>query len=140
MSGVRIPLSLPTLGKLTHFIIYEVCDYYILTHNICYYGFFHCFEGSDKDFMKITIQNLEFPSEFKKKLKIKVNNNKLIIEFISGHVINLDKTNLSVIEPHRIIVTNENKTLIALSMKMLIKFIYLIMVFLYRILNSMIKK
>lgn len=90
--------------------------------------------------MKITIQNLEFPSEFKKKLKIKVNNNKLIIEFISGHVINLDKTNLSVIEPHRIIVTNENKTLIALSMKMLIKFIYLIMVFLYRILNSMIKK
>ena len=64
--------------------------------------------------MKTTIQNLEFPSEFKKKLKIKVNNNKLNIEFISGHVINLDKTNLSVTEPHRIIVTNENKTLIAL--------------------------
>jgi len=64
--------------------------------------------------MKTTIQNLEFPSEFKKKLKIKVNNNKLNIEFISGHIINLDKTNLSVTEPHRIIVTSENKTLIAL--------------------------
>lgn len=64
--------------------------------------------------MKITIQNLEFPSELKSKLKIKVNNNKLKINFIPGHIINVDKTNLSVTEPHKIIVTSENKTLIAL--------------------------
>ncbi len=64
--------------------------------------------------MKITIQNLEFPSELKNKLKIKVNNNKLKIDCMPGHIINLDKTNLSVTEPHRIIVTSENKTLIAL--------------------------
>ena len=64
--------------------------------------------------MKITIQNLEFPSELKNKLKIKVNNNKLKIDYMPGHIINLDKTNLSVTEPHRIIVTSENKTLIAL--------------------------
>lgn len=64
--------------------------------------------------MKITIQNLEFPSELKNKLKIKVNNNKLKIDYMPGNIINLDKTNLSVTEPHRIIVTSENKTLIAL--------------------------
>lgn len=64
--------------------------------------------------MKTTIQNLEFPSDFKKKLQIKVNSNKLNIEFIPGHIINLNKTNLSVTELHRIIVICENKTLIAL--------------------------
>ena len=64
--------------------------------------------------MKTTIESLDFPSEIKNKLKMKVSTTNLKIEFISGHIIKFDKTNLSVREPHRIIVSNSNKTLIAL--------------------------
>ena len=64
--------------------------------------------------MKTTIESLDFPSEIKNKLKMKVSTTNLKIEFLSGHIIKFDKTNLSVREPHRIIVSNSNKTLIAL--------------------------
>jgi len=64
--------------------------------------------------MKTTIESLDFPSEIKNKLKMRVSTTNLKIEFLSGHIIKFDKTNLSVREPHRIIVSNSNKTLIAL--------------------------
>lgn len=64
--------------------------------------------------MKTTIESLDFPSEIKNKLKMKVSTTNLKIEFLSGHIIKFDKTNLSVREPHRIIVSNSNKILIAL--------------------------
>ena len=64
--------------------------------------------------MKTTIESLDFPSEIKNKLKMKVSTTNLKIDFLSGHVIKFDKTNLSVREPHRIIVSNSNKILIAL--------------------------
>ena len=64
--------------------------------------------------MKTTIESLDFPSEIKNKLKMKVSTTNLKIEFLSGHVIKFDKTNLSVREPHRIIVSNSNNVLIAL--------------------------
>ena len=64
--------------------------------------------------MKTTIESLDFPSEIKNKLKMKVSTTNLNIEFLSGHVIKFDKTNLSVREPHRIIVSNSNNVLIAL--------------------------
>lgn len=64
--------------------------------------------------MKTTIENLEFPCEIKKKLKMKVSMGNLEVEFIDGHLIKFDKTNLSVQEPHKIIVSNKNHTLIAL--------------------------
>lgn len=64
--------------------------------------------------MKTTIESLDFPSEIKNKLKMKVSTTNLKIEFLSGHIIKFDKTNLSVREPHRIIVSNYNKILIAL--------------------------
>ena len=64
--------------------------------------------------MKTTIESLDFPSEIKNKLKIKVSTTNLEIKYLSGHIIKFDKTNLSVREPHRIIVSNSNKILIAL--------------------------
>ncbi len=38
----------------------------------------------------------------------------LEVEFINGHLIKFDKTNLSVQEPHKIVTSNKNSTLIAL--------------------------
>lgn len=64
--------------------------------------------------MKTTIETLDFPSDIKKKLKMKVSTSNLDIKFLSGHVIKFNKTNLSVREPHRIIVSNSKNTLIAL--------------------------
>ena len=63
--------------------------------------------------MKTTIENLIFPSELKDKLKRKVGMSNLDISFIEGHIINVDKTNLSITEPHKIIVNNKVNTLIA---------------------------
>lgn len=64
--------------------------------------------------MKTTIENLKFPCEIKKKLKMKVSMGNLEAQFIDGHLIKFDKTNLSVQEPHKIIVNNRNHTLVAL--------------------------
>jgi len=64
--------------------------------------------------MKTTIETLEFPCEIKKKLKMKVSTTNLNIEFLSGHIIKFNQTNISVREPHRIIVSNSKNTLIAL--------------------------
>ncbi len=64
--------------------------------------------------MKTTIENLEFPCEIKKKLEMKVSMGNLEVEFIDGHLIKLDKTNISVQEPHKIIVSNKKNTLVAL--------------------------
>lgn len=64
--------------------------------------------------MKTTIENLEFPSDIKKRLKMKVSTTNLNIEFLSGHIIKFNQTNVSVREPHRIIVSNSKNTLIAL--------------------------
>ncbi len=64
--------------------------------------------------MKTTIESLEFPSDIKKRLKMKVSTTNLNIEFLSGHIIKFNQTNISVREPHRIIVSNSKNTLIAL--------------------------
>ncbi len=52
--------------------------------------------------MKTTIENLEFPCEIKKKLKMKINMGNSEVEFIDVHLIKFDKTNLSVQEPYKI--------------------------------------
>lgn len=64
--------------------------------------------------MKTTIETIEFPCEIKKKLKIKASMGNLDVEFIDGHLIKFDKTNLSVQEPHKIIASNKKNTLVAL--------------------------
>ncbi len=63
--------------------------------------------------MKTTIETLEFPCVFKKKLKMKASLGNLSISFTSGHLIKINNTNLSVTEPYKIIVENNSKTLIA---------------------------
>ena len=64
--------------------------------------------------MKTTIESLDFPSEIKKKLKMKVSATNLKFQFLSGHIIKFNNTNLSVREPHRIIVDNSKNILVAL--------------------------
>ncbi len=63
--------------------------------------------------MKTTIETLGFPCEFKKKLKMKASLGNLSISFTSGHIIKINNTNLSVTEPHKIIVENNSRILIA---------------------------
>lgn len=65
--------------------------------------------------MKTTIENLIFPCEIKKKLKIKGSFGNLDTQYIDGHLIKFDKTNLSVTEPHKIIISNESICLILIS-------------------------
>lgn len=45
---------------------------------------------------------------------MKVSMGNLEVEFIDGHLIKFDKTNLSVQEPYKTIVNNKHHTLIAL--------------------------
>ena len=63
--------------------------------------------------MKTTIETLEFPCEFKKKLKMKASFGNLSISFTSGKIIKINNTNLSVTEPYKIIVENNSRILIA---------------------------
>lgn len=63
--------------------------------------------------MKTTIETLEFPCEFKKKLKMKASLGNLSIDYIDGHIIKIDKTNLSITEPYKIIIKNSSNTLVA---------------------------
>ena len=63
--------------------------------------------------LKTTIETLKFPCEFKKKLKMKASLGNLSINLIDGHLIKINKTNLSITEPHKIIVKNSFNTLIA---------------------------
>jgi len=63
--------------------------------------------------LKTTIENLIFPSKLKDKLKTKVGKSNIKISYIEGHIIKIDKTNLSITEPHKIIVNNNTNTLIA---------------------------
>ena len=44
---------------------------------------------------------------------MKVGKSNLKINYIEGHIIKIDKTNLSITEPHKIIVNNNTNTLIA---------------------------
>lgn len=63
--------------------------------------------------MKTTIETLKFPCEFKKKLKMKASLGNLSIDYIDGHIIKIDKTNLSITEPYKIIIKNSSNTLVA---------------------------
>ncbi len=64
--------------------------------------------------MKTTIETLEFPSDIKQKIKMKVTSTHLHFDFLPGHIIKFNKTNLSVTEPYRIIVRNSKYGLVAL--------------------------
>ena len=63
--------------------------------------------------MKTTIAKLEFPSVIESKIK-KLVSSKVSVEFIAGKNIKLDNTNLGLIEPHKIIFSNDKTILIVL--------------------------
>lgn len=65
--------------------------------------------------MKITIEHLEFPLSVKDKITKIPKISKLHLSFISGKNIYFDKTNLSIKEPHKIIIINESICLILIS-------------------------
>lgn len=64
--------------------------------------------------MKTGIETLTFSCAIKNRLKIKTSLVNLIVEFINGHIIKFDKTNLSIQQPHKIIIKGKCNTLIAL--------------------------
>ena len=64
--------------------------------------------------MKAVITELPFPCEIKNKIKMKVSTGNLEINFLSGHLIKIDNTNISIEEPHRIIVKKDNMILLAM--------------------------
>ncbi len=64
--------------------------------------------------MKTTIEALTFPCKIIDKIRIKTSSKNLSIRFVNGHIIKFNKTNLSVREPHKIIISNNYNTLIAL--------------------------
>ena len=65
--------------------------------------------------MKITIEPLEFPISVKEKLLKIPKISKLHIEFVNGKNIHFDKTNLSINEPHQIIIGNDLSCIILLT-------------------------
>lgn len=64
--------------------------------------------------MKTVITELPFPCEIKNKIKMKVSTGNFEINFLSGHLIKIDNTNISIEEPHRIIVKKDNMILLAM--------------------------
>ena len=64
--------------------------------------------------MKTVITELPFHCEIKNKIKIKVSTGNLEINFLPGHLIKIDNTNISIEEPHRIIVKKDNMILLAM--------------------------
>ena len=72
--------------------------------------------------MKAVITELPFPCEIKNKIKMKVSTGNLEINFLSGHLIKIDNTNISIEEPHRIIVKKDNMVLLAMLYKCMFEF------------------
>ena len=64
--------------------------------------------------MKTVITELPFSCEIKNKIKMKVSTGNLEINFLPGHLIKIDNTNISIEEPHRIIVKKDNMILLAM--------------------------
>lgn len=58
--------------------------------------------------MKVSIEQLEFPSSIKDKILKLKDISKLHLSFIGGKYIHFENTNLSIHEPHQIILSNEH--------------------------------
>ena len=58
--------------------------------------------------MKVSIKQLEFPSSIKDKILKLKDISKLHINFIDGKYIHFENTNLTIHEPHQIIISNND--------------------------------
>ncbi len=65
--------------------------------------------------MKITIEQLEFPISVKDKITKIPNIFKFDIKFVNGKYIHFNNTNISINDPHKIIISNNSYCLILLS-------------------------
>ena len=88
--------------------------------------------------MKTTIETLSFSCEIMNRLKMKVSITNLNIQYLNGHIIKFDKTNLSLEEPFKIVIRNSKYSLVALLYSNTIKFIYPEKMLLYLLLNLII--
>ena len=75
------------------------------------YGLFSMSGGEFK--LKTTIETLKFPCDFISRIKMKASLGNIDINFIDGHLIKINKTNLILTEPCKIIATNNINTFIA---------------------------
>lgn len=64
--------------------------------------------------MNFNYKNLKKDVNFEKRIEITCNMNNAKCEFIQGKIIGIDKTNISVIEPHRVNISIKSKKLLVL--------------------------
>jgi len=81
--------------------------------------------------MKTTIEQLEFPSVLKSKLNKYINTSKINIEYLNGSIVKLSNTNLGVINPHKVIVSNTKTFLIGYVYDKAFKFNIKIFMFMF---------
>ena len=65
--------------------------------------------------MKVSIEQLEFPSSIKDKILKLKDVTKINTEFISGKYIHFENTNLSIHEPHKIIFSNDSNYFVLIN-------------------------
>ena len=65
--------------------------------------------------MKVSIEQLEFPSSIKDKILKLKDITKTNTEFISGKYIHFENTNLSIHEPHKIIFSNDSNYFVLIN-------------------------
>lgn len=65
--------------------------------------------------MKVSIEQLEFPSSIKDKILKLKDISKIHIDFIGGKYIHFENTNLSIHEPHQIVISNENSYFVLIA-------------------------
>jgi len=65
--------------------------------------------------MKVSIEQLEFPSSIKDKILKLKDISKIHADFIGGKYIHFEKTNLSIHEPHQIIISNDNSYFVIIN-------------------------
>lgn len=65
--------------------------------------------------MKVSIEQLEFPSSIKDKILKLKDISKIHIDFIGGKYIHFENTNLYIHEPHQIVISNENSYFVLIA-------------------------
>lgn len=65
--------------------------------------------------MKVSIEQLEFPSFIKDKILKLKDISKLHIDFIGGKYIHFENTNLSIHDPHQIVISNDSNYFVLIA-------------------------
>ena len=65
--------------------------------------------------MKVSIEQLEFPSSIKDKIIKLKDISKLHVDFIGGKYIHFENTNLSIHESHQIVISNDSNYFVIIN-------------------------